>query len=139
MGVLIHTTECIIPEMLSETIKWYSLKSPTSTLGLFFRWVHIPHCMAVISWPLCILYYDYTILLWIILVLHALINANCSRMSLIDKPLLMLVCYNSVFIPVYSPNTCKGVFNPNILIISKIVQKVCSLLFFIFLISYVCM
>ena len=39
----------------------------------------------------------------------AIINAKCA-----GTRLLALVRYNSVFVPLCSLNTCKGVFNPNV-------------------------
>ena len=49
------------------------------------------------------------------LLLHALINATCA--GTIDKPLTFDVHLIQLsFIPVCSPNACKGVFNPNVTI-----------------------
>ena len=42
------TLRCFEPP-LSETIEWCSLKSVTTTLGLFFSWLHMLHCTVVIT------------------------------------------------------------------------------------------
>ena len=82
------------------------------------------------------IYYDYAILLLIILLLHALINATCAVMMLyryIAKPLNFDVALIQLSLPVCSPNTCRGVFNQNVttLQLSQIVPRVCVLVLLI--------
>ena len=43
------TWHCFQSPPLSETIKWCSLKSATTTLGLSFSWLHLLHCTVVFS------------------------------------------------------------------------------------------